>query len=119
MFPSSVFFAIFFINTAFSQNDCQKNRLNSVKTGEQIVRGTNLGSWFVLESWMVPSLWEKHNCSRRTQDGSYLFEKCLGDRAKPVMEQHWATFITENDFAEMSKSGVNAVRLPVGWWHVS
>lgn len=32
------------------------------------------------------------------------------------VKQHWATFITEADFAFMCRQGVNAVRIPVGWW---
>ncbi|XP_031504612.1 probable glucan 1,3-beta-glucosidase A [Nymphaea colorata] len=37
-------------------------------------------------------------------------------RAAQVMQDHWNTFIVEDDFAFIAKSGLNAVRIPVGWW---
>lgn len=105
--------------SSYGQSSCQTNRLNAVKSGQQKVRGTNLGSWLVLESWMSPRLWDENGCDKDRDQGSYLLEKCLGRRAKEVMEKHWASFITESDFAEMSRRGINLARLPVGWWQVS
>lgn len=32
------------------------------------------------------------------------------------MRDHWKTYITEDDFRFMSENGLNAVRIPVGWW---
>jgi aryl-phospho-beta-D-glucosidase BglC (GH1 family) len=34
-------------------------------------------------------------------------------------QDHWSTYITEDDFAFMSANGLNAVRIPVGWWIAS
>ncbi|GMN33679.1 hypothetical protein TIFTF001_004294 [Ficus carica] len=31
-------------------------------------------------------------------------------------QDHWNTYITEEDFRFMSSNGLNAVRIPVGWW---
>ena len=108
-----------FCALTLAQNACETSRLRAVKSGQQKARGTNLGSWLVLESWMAPEPWDQHGCNKNTQGGSYLLEKCLGGKAKSVMDNHWSTFITEKDFEEMSKHGVNVVRLPVGWWQVS
>nr|GLL23088.1 glucan 1,3-beta-glucosidase A-like [Ipomoea trifida] len=36
--------------------------------------------------------------------------------APKVMKEHWETFIVEEDFKWISKNGLNAVRIPVGWW---
>ena len=105
--------------STYGQTPCQTNRLNAVKSGEQKVRGVNLGSWFVLESWMTPQPWDENGCNKGSDGGSYRLEHCLGNRAKSVMEKHWSSFITENDFAELSQHGINLVRVPVGWWHVS
>eukprot|EP01018_Ginkgo_biloba_P020260 Gb_00974 [translate_table: standard] len=41
------------------------------------------------------------------------------DRARQVLNDHWNSFITENDFDFLSKHGINAVRIPVGWWIAS
>lgn len=35
-----------------------------------------------------------------------------------VLKQHWSTFITEGDFRRLSSSGVNVVRVPIGWWMI-
>ncbi|PON61611.1 Fascin [Parasponia andersonii] len=38
------------------------------------------------------------------------------NKAPQVMREHWRTFIVEEDFEFISKNGLNAVRIPVGWW---
>uniref|UniRef100_A0A5B7BU40 Uncharacterized protein n=1 Tax=Davidia involucrata TaxID=16924 RepID=A0A5B7BU40_DAVIN len=40
-------------------------------------------------------------------------------RAPQVMKEHWSTFIVEDDFKFISSNGLNAVRIPVGWWIAS
>ncbi|KAF5937276.1 hypothetical protein HYC85_024782 [Camellia sinensis] len=39
--------------------------------------------------------------------------------APQVMTEHWNTFIVEDDFKFISCNGINAVRIPVGWWIAS
>lgn len=52
--------------------------------------------------------------------GEYQLTNGLGpDKAPQVMNDHWNSFITESDFASMSSNGINAVRIPVGWWIAS
>ena len=31
-------------------------------------------------------------------------------------QDHWNTYITDEDFRFMSSNGLTAVRIPVGWW---
>ncbi|KAG8091403.1 hypothetical protein GUJ93_ZPchr0012g19705 [Zizania palustris] len=40
-------------------------------------------------------------------------------KATQVLRKHWSTYIVENDFKFISASGLNAVRIPVGWWIAS
>ncbi|KAG5544358.1 hypothetical protein RHGRI_016942 [Rhododendron griersonianum] len=40
-------------------------------------------------------------------------------KAPQIMKEHWSTFIVENDFNFISSNGLNAVRIPVGWWIAS
>ncbi|GFY85804.1 hypothetical protein Acr_04g0005420 [Actinidia rufa] len=40
-------------------------------------------------------------------------------KAPQVMREHWSTFIVEEDFKFISSNGLNAVRIPVGWWIAS
>lgn len=75
------------------------------------IRGVNLGGWLVLEKWMTPSLFEGLNA---TDETTWCVE--MGDRAPERLRQHWDTFITEADFEWLSGVGINAVRIPVGFW---
>ena len=35
------------------------------------------------------------------------------------MQEHWSSWITESDFAEIAGYGLNLVRIPIGYWSVS
>jgi glucan 1,3-beta-glucosidase len=75
------------------------------------LRGVNLGGWLVLEKWMVPAVY-------RGSDAPDEYGLCLalGDQAKARLDEHRETFITAEDFQWIKKCGLNAVRLPVGYW---
>eukprot|EP01117_Protostelium_nocturnum_P012144 TRINITY_DN4455_c0_g1_i1.p1 TRINITY_DN4455_c0_g1~~TRINITY_DN4455_c0_g1_i1.p1 ORF type:complete len:402 (-),score=114.01 TRINITY_DN4455_c0_g1_i1:88-1293(-) len=119
---SCLFLVIFLFSTCFlveAQNSkCLDQRLKDVKSRRVPLRGGNLGSWFIQEGWMVSWLWDNNGCNQGTYPGSYLLEQCLGSRAQSVMQKHWSTFVTEDDFRIMSQNNLNAVRLPIGWWQI-
>ncbi|GAB2230420.1 hypothetical protein Drorol1_Dr00014685 [Drosera rotundifolia] len=48
--------------------------------------------------------------------GEYQVTNGWGSQAKQIMQNHWNSFITEDDFVFMSQHGLNTVRVPVGWW---
>jgi len=96
---------------------CLSKRLEDVKAGRVKVRGGNLGSWFIQEGWMVPQLW-KNGCNQNSSPGTTLLEKCLGSAGAAIMQKHWSTFVTEDDFKLMAKYNLNAMRLPLGWWQI-
>jgi len=77
-------------------------------------RGVNLGGWLVLEQWMAPALFEE-------QAPGSADERSLmtggGVQARQAVKHFRDTFITEDDFRWLRDvGGVNAVRLPVGFW---
>ncbi|KAL3351723.1 hypothetical protein AABB24_020013 [Solanum stoloniferum] len=39
--------------------------------------------------------------------------------APQVMREHWRTYIVEEDFKFIASNGLNAVRIPIGWWIAS
>jgi glucan 1,3-beta-glucosidase len=79
----------------------------------QKLQGVNLGGWLLLEKWMTPKLFEGLNA----QD-EYSFCLDLGKKeAKKRLEKHWQSFITKKDFTWIKKNGLNAVRIPVGYWN--
>ena len=68
-----------------------------------------MGGWLVLEKWMTPSLF----VGTKAVD-EYTFMQTSGAAKK--IEAHRKSFITEADFKWLSKNGLNAVRIPVGYW---
>ncbi|XP_076890777.1 putative glucan 1,3-beta-glucosidase A [Bidens hawaiensis] len=65
-----------------------------------------------------PSVFEM-TIVRRLQ-GEYQVTNGYGPLQAPqIMKDHWDTFIVENDFNFIATSGLNAVRIPVGWWTAS
>lgn len=36
--------------------------------------------------------------------------------SRSVLEKHWDTWITEDDFAWLQQTGINTVRIPIGYW---
>ncbi|KAB5548136.1 hypothetical protein DKX38_011542 [Salix brachista] len=52
--------------------------------------------------------------------GEYQLTNGYGpERAPQVLQDHWNSYITEEDFRFMSENSLNAVRIPVGWWIAS
>lgn len=73
--------------------------------------GVNLGGWLVLEKWITPSLFTGID----TQD-EYGLSEVLGNRASEIFKIHRENFITEEDFIWLASKGINAVRVPIGFW---
>lgn len=73
------------------------------------LRGVNLGGWLVLEKWITPYLFEGVDAL----DEYHLMQ--IPGMAKRVTK-HRKSFMTEADFRWMAKHGINAVRIPVGYW---
>ncbi|KAA1087539.1 hypothetical protein PGT21_033305 [Puccinia graminis f. sp. tritici] len=82
------------------------------------ILGVNLGGWLVLEPFIVPSLFEPYANSANPAIDEWTLCQALGTKAASTIENHYKTFITEQDFAEIASAGLNWVRLPVGWWMI-
>ncbi|KAJ9104467.1 hypothetical protein QFC21_001962 [Naganishia friedmannii] len=85
------------------------------------VRGVNLGNWFILENWMEPSLFGTSGLPGTENDTQVMDEwsfcEILGKaRCAEVLGEHWATWITEDDFKRMADYGLNTVRIPIPYW---
>ncbi len=75
------------------------------------MRGVNLGNWLLIEHWMSPSL---HDSPKELDE--YRISAALGDQAEAVIRRHRERWITEADFAWLAERGINAVRIPFGYW---
>lgn len=76
---------------------------------ETKLHGVNLGGWLLLEKWMTPSLFA--DTSAQDERGLMLE---LGGKEK--IARHRSSFITEEDFKWLKENGLNAIRIPVGYW---
>jgi glucan 1,3-beta-glucosidase len=72
----------------------------------------------VLEPWITPSFFE--NTGNEDIIDEYTYGALQSDResALDVLENHWNTWITEEDFEAIAAAGLNHVRIPIGFWHV-
>ncbi|KAH6893337.1 glycoside hydrolase superfamily [Thelonectria olida] len=79
------------------------------------IRGVNLGSHFIVERWMAESSWEKMGCAAYNDEWACV-EGIGQAAADKAFAEHWATWTTEADIEQMASLGLNAVRIPVGFW---
>jgi glucan 1,3-beta-glucosidase len=75
--------------------------------------GVNLGNWLLIETWMKPSLTE----GTQARD-EYTLAEAKGADARAFFDRHRDNFITETDFQFLAEWGINAVRIPYGYWIV-
>ncbi|PPD95738.1 hypothetical protein GOBAR_DD07217 [Gossypium barbadense] len=92
------------------------------------LRAVNLGNWLVQSETLVTadytgSSWDDSDPSVlniaivNTLQGEYQITNGYGPvKAPQVMQAHWDSYITEQDFKFISANGLSAVRIPVGWW---
>ncbi|KAJ3557790.1 hypothetical protein NM688_g1276 [Phlebia brevispora] len=86
------------------------------------IRGVNLGGWLNTEPFIVPALYEKYiNSTTVAVDEWTLSQNMANDTANGglnQLEDHYKTFITEQDFAEIAAAGLNFVRIPLPYWAI-
>ncbi|KAF8124594.1 glycoside hydrolase family 5 protein [Boletus edulis] len=76
-------------------------------------RGVNLGCWFVLERWITDAPF-----AQAIPPGQSDLDVAKGPHAKEILERHWDTWITNKDFEWLAARGINAVRIPIGYYHL-
>ncbi|KAG1884234.1 glycoside hydrolase family 5 protein [Suillus subluteus] len=87
------------------------------------IHGVNLGSWLVLEPWMLPQKWsdmggqECEVCSTCIASES-SFAKAYPDTVDTIFAKHWDTWFTQDDVNTLKAAGINTVRVPLGYWIV-
>lgn len=80
--------------------------------------GVNIGGWLVLEPYITPSLFDSFQLpdSQKPVDEYHLAQWLGKENAQHFLEQHWASWITEQDFQDIHNAGLNFVRIPIGYW---
>ncbi|KAH9856792.1 glycoside hydrolase [Lenzites betulinus] len=84
--------------------------------GQDRIFGVNIGGLFVLEPFIVPALYEANPGSVDEWTLSTLLAQ--KGQLESAMEDHYNTFITEQDIAEIAGAGLNWIRLQIPFWAV-
>lgn len=74
--------------------------------------GANLGNWLVLERWMDHTIFNQY--APNAQD-EWSFCQQASNPAQ-ALQNHWNSWITEDDFKLLSGVNANHIRIPVGYW---
>ncbi|TFK22497.1 glycoside hydrolase [Coprinopsis marcescibilis] len=92
----------------------------SWRWGSDRVFGVNLGGLFVLEPFINPSVYQRYPgaVDEYTLTELMRAEGAMGGPGLRVLEEHYDTFITEQDIAEIAGSGLNWIRVPIGFWAI-
>lgn len=80
----------------------------------------------MLEPWITPSLFYQFlgasdkfgdNAPNHVGLDSFTFCTALGkEEANRQLRRHWKTWVTEEQIANLKKTGVDTLRIPVGDW---
>lgn len=84
---------------------------SATATSSDFLRGVNLGGWLVLEKWMD---WDAFTGDFANAVDQYTFDSI--DGAAAALETHWSTYFTESDIQDLAATGINALRIPIGYW---
>ncbi|MCJ1428342.1 exo-1,3-beta-glucanase [Sticta canariensis] len=80
-------------------------------TDTGFLRGVNIGGWLVLEKWMNGDVFTGAGA-----DAADEFNFDSTDGAAEALDRHWSTWFTEADVQTLKSYGLNALRIPIGFW---
>ena len=98
---------------------CSEERHDRRDLLEPKPRGVNLGGWLVLEPWVTPSLFYQFEGrpANETAMDMHGFCRVLGEEeGNRQLRIHWEKWVTEAHLVQLARSGINALRIPVGDW---
>ncbi|KAL5531296.1 hypothetical protein ACEPAG_4173 [Sanghuangporus baumii] len=87
------------------------------------IYGVNLGSWLLMEPWMLPKEWKAmggeicDNCADCIAS-EFAFAQAYPDTVDEIFDSHWSTWFTQSDVDSIASWGINTIRLPLGYWIV-
>ncbi|KZV62971.1 glycoside hydrolase family 5 protein [Peniophora sp. CONT] len=82
------------------------------------IYGVNLGGLFVLEPFITPGLFQRYPNSTDEFSLSQDMRLDTANGGIGQLEDHYKTFITEPDIAEIAGAGLNWIRVPIGFWAI-
>ena len=72
----------------------------------------------MLEPWITPSIFQPYAASSNVVDEWTLTSSLGKEVAGSLLSQHWDSWITEDDFAQIAANKLNHVRIPIGYWSI-
>ncbi|KAE9406818.1 glycoside hydrolase [Gymnopus androsaceus JB14] len=83
------------------------------------IYGVNLGGLFVIEPFITPAFFEKYP----TAVDEWTLSEAMAADTSPggglsQLEDHYNTFIVEQDIAQIAGAGLNWIRLPIPYWAI-
>jgi len=102
-------------------HDVEIERLSRSRAPPCPWRGVNLGGWLLLEPGPSAALFARHSPTAADDSPKceWDFMQILHQKdALSELVHHRETYITRDDFARIRSCGLNAVRLPFGYWAV-
>jgi len=104
---------LFLVSSSFAALPQLKTKGTLISDGNNtvILKGCNLGNWFIMETWMI------HLYDEKIRD-QYMFELTLENRfgkeeKNRLMDMFRANWITDRDFGIIKSFNMNCVRLPI------
>ncbi|KAJ6605838.1 glycoside hydrolase family 5 protein [Mycena sp. CBHHK59/15] len=87
------------------------------------IYGVNLGSWLVLEPWMLPQEWLDMGGQHCTDCSTCIASEFAFAQAYPktvdeTFKGHWESWFNQDDVDALVAAGINTVRIPLGYWIV-
>ncbi|KAF5316798.1 hypothetical protein D9619_006733 [Psilocybe cf. subviscida] len=88
------------------------------------IYGVNLGSWLVLESWMLPQEWVNMGGQQCDDCSQCIATEFAFAQAYPQLvtnakfKGHWESWFNQPDVDQLVAAGINTVRIPLGYWIV-
>ncbi|KAJ2932064.1 hypothetical protein H1R20_g5031, partial [Candolleomyces eurysporus] len=82
------------------------------------IHGVNLGGLFLLEPIISPALFQRYPGTMDEWDLSVAMANDPSSGGLGQIEEHYRTFITEKDIADIAGAGLTWIRLPIGFWAI-
>ncbi|KZP09032.1 glycoside hydrolase family 5 protein [Athelia psychrophila] len=82
------------------------------------IRGVNIGGLFVLEPFISPALFQAYPDAIDEWSLSEAIAANTSTTLQAVLEDHYNTFITEEDIAQIAGAGLNWIRVPIPYWAI-
>ncbi len=79
--------------------------------------GTNVGSVFILERWLTPSMFpdSAQGSSELVAADAWIAQEGI-ELARQRFEKHWREYVTDPDLEWLKDAKCNTIRLPIGYF---